>query len=121
MTNFLNSVLNKVTGKQTSAESNGHQTLRGDMQTYLVQQFRMEPTEVANLRYVARPESLGSSSSMYLRVFDVDQAQAQGITVRKYRDLESYPELVLFYGRLSKGKVSYLKKHFVPTTSRPKA
>ncbi|HEY41966.1 MAG TPA: hypothetical protein G4O18_08970 [Dehalococcoidia bacterium] len=114
MANFLNSILDKVKGKQTSIESNGHQVLRGDMQTYLVQQFRMDPMEVANLRYVARQESVGTSS-FYVRVFNPDQVRAQNITVRKYRDLDSYPELVLFYGRLNKGKVGYLKKHFVPS------
>jgi len=115
MTNFLSSVLNKVKGKQTSAGRNGHQTLRGDMQTYLVQQLRMEPAEVAKLRYVARTESRGPSSSVYVRVFDANQAQAQGITVSRYRDLDRYQELVLFYGRINKGKLSYLKRHFVPT------
>ena len=115
MTNFLSSVLNKVKGQQTSAVSNGHQALRQDMQSYLVQQFRMEPAEVSNLRYVARTESRGPSSSVYVRVFDADQAKAQGIIVSRYRDLDRYQELVLFYGRINKGKLSYLKKHFVPT------
>ena len=86
MISYLNLILSKVKGQnRQSAEHNGHQTLRGDMQTYLVQQLRMESTEVANLRYVARPESLGSSSSLFVRVFDAAQAQAQGVTVRKYR------------------------------------
>jgi len=121
MINFLSPVLNKVKGKQPSTGNNGHQTLHGDMQTYLMQQFRMEPVELVNLRYVSRQESLGSSSSMYLRVFDIEQAQTQGVTVRKYRDLDRCPELVLFYGRLHKGQVSYLKRHFIPTGIGSKA
>jgi len=119
MTNFLSSVLNKVKGKQPSAKSNGHQMLREDMQTYLMQQFRMEPAEMANLRYVARMESRGPSSSMYVRVFDANQVQAQGITISKYRDLDMHQELVLFYGRINKGKLSFLKRHFIPA-GRPK-
>jgi hypothetical protein len=121
MTNFLNSLLDKVTGRQKPAASNGQQTLRGDMQTYLVQQFQMTPEEVSSLRYVARTESRGPSSSVYVRVFDANQTQAQGITVSRYRDLDRHQELVLFYGRINKGKLSYLKRHFIPTDSSPKA
>ena len=118
MYRFFDSVLNKVTGKQPSAESNGHKALCGDMQTYLVQQFKMQLADMVNLRYVARPASMGQASSKYVRIFDATQTNAQGITVRKYQDLDRYQELVLFYGRLSKGKVSYLKKHFVSATSK---
>jgi hypothetical protein len=118
MYRFFDSVLNKVTGKRPSAESNGHQALSENMQSYLVQQLKMKPTDMSSLRYVTRPASRGQASSRYVRIFDTTQVNAQGITVRKYQDLDRYQELVLFYGRLSKGKVSYLKRHFVSATSR---
>jgi len=93
------------------AKRNGDRPLPEKVQAYLMKEFRLLPTDMENLRYVARTESIGSKD-MYIRVFDVTKVRDQGVTVKKYGDLERHSELVLFYGRLDKHGVSYLKREY---------
>ncbi|MBL7164963.1 MAG: hypothetical protein ISS55_00595 [Dehalococcoidales bacterium] len=93
------------------AKRNGHRPLPEKVQAYLMKEFRLLPTDMENLRYVARTESIGSKD-MYIRVFDVTKVRDKGVTVKKYGDLERHSELVLFYGRMGKSGVSYLKREY---------
>ena len=121
MFGFIKSLLGKPMGNEQSPIGNGHQALGGEMQAYLTRQFQISPDDVANLRYVSRLESVGSASSKYVRIFDITQANARGVSIRKYRDLDRCQELVLFYGRLRKGKINYLKRHYLPSAGTVKA
>lgn len=98
------------------AKRNGARPLPEKVQAYLMKEFRLLPSDMENLRYVARPESVGSQAR-YIRVFDAAKVRDQGVTVKRYRDLEKHSELVLFYGRMDKRGVSYLKREYRTTAS----
>lgn len=96
------------------AKRNGDRPLPEKVQAYLMKEFRLLPSDMESLRYMARTESIGSQDR-YIRIFDVTKVRDKGVTIKKYGDLERHPELVLFYGRLGKHGVSYLKREYRTT------
>lgn len=84
---------------------NGPRELQEDMEAFIRREFRLLPTEVAKLRYVARPGSYG-----LVRIFDMAKAREQGVNIRSFRGLDRHPELVLCYGNLTKHGAIYLKR-----------
>jgi len=111
-------LLKRVTGKRP-AEGEDQRPLSDEVQAYLVREFRLPPPDMADLRCVLRRESLGSAVKL-IRIFDAAKARRQGIAVRSFQDLGRHPDLILFYGRLSKRGVSYLKREYRTLSSRSK-
>ena len=109
---LLESLRNGVAGwPNRLTRRNGHRPLPEQVQAYLMKEFRLLPTDMEDLGYVARPESVGSQDR-HIRVFDVTKVRDKGVTVKRYGDLERHPELVMFYGRVGKRGVSYLKREY---------
>ena len=115
MTNLLGSTLGGVAGlARRMAARSGPRTLSGNVQAYVMKEFRLLPSETANLRCVAR-------SSGFVRVFDAAKAREQGVTVKGYKDLDRYPELVLCYGNANKRGAVHLKREHRTATGELKA
>jgi hypothetical protein len=111
MAPVFGSLLSRVPGlRRKSTGSNGKGQLPADVRDYLTKEFKLLPEDIKELRCIERPESFGLSARRFIRIFDAAKAREQGIVISKSRDLDRHPDLVLYYGRLGKRGVSYLKR-----------
>ena len=121
MATLFKSLLDKVFGKEGKpAQRNGSEQLPEAIQAYLVKEFRLLPEDMGTLRCIQRRESFARSSAQFVRIFDGSKACEQGIVVDSFRDLDRYPELILFYGRYRKGESLHLKRGSTPTGLKTK-
>jgi hypothetical protein len=68
---------------------------------FLVVNLKQDPDWVWGLRCVMRQRE-GKKSEYDVRVFDMKDAEAKGVTVRDYASLENHPEAILFQGWFDK-------------------
>ena len=92
------------------AEGHGHVQWPENVLDYLEKEFHLLPKEMAALQYVERRRSIGRLHAHFIRVCDRVVAQERGISIRGYRDLDKYPELVLFEGYVLEGGLVHLRK-----------
>ena len=64
---------------------------------FLVVNLKQDPDWVWSLRCVVRQRE-GKKTEVDIRVFDLNDADAKGVTVRDYDSLEGRPEAILFEG-----------------------
>ena len=87
-----------------------------NMLDYLEREFHLLPKDMVALRCVRRRGSFGGVPASFVRICDEVRASERGVTVRSYRDLDKYPELVLFEGHVFPGGTVYLEKREAGTT-----
>ena len=63
---------------------------------YLKKNFYLLPKDLVALRYVWRKRLFGKLPARYIIIYDYARACEHGIVIKGYRDLDKYPDLVLF-------------------------
>ena len=75
---------------------------------------------VTTFRVVERQERYSGRKVVQVRIFDPSQAEARGVAVGTYDDLDTHPDLVLWTGRVEQdGTVSITRQATAPSTARP--
>ena len=73
----------------------------------------------ATLRVIERRGSYSGRGVRYFRVFDAIRVTERALDVRRYADLDAYPDLVLGSGHLeADGAVVLSKRHQPPVTAQ---
>jgi hypothetical protein len=71
-------------------------------------------------RVVERQEKYSGRKVTQVRIFDPSQAEARGVAVGTYGDLDTRPDLVLWTGRVEQdGTVSITRQATAPSTATP--
>ena len=74
----------------------------------------------ATLRVAERQERYSGRKVTQVRVFDHSQAEARGVAVGAYGDLDAHPDLVLWTGRVEQdGTVTITRQAAVASTEAP--
>jgi hypothetical protein len=112
MTGTASSAVSQLIGAARKfVPRNGPRPLHGSIEAYVIKEFRILPAETSSLRYVTRPGSSG-----FIRVFDLTKAAEQGVTIKRFRDLDRHPDLVTCYGTAGRrGSVSLKREHRTAT------
>ena len=75
---------------------------------------------VTTFRVVERQEKYSGRKVTQVRIFDPATAEARGVTVGAYGDLDAHPDLVLWAGRVEQdGTVSITRQAAVTSTAAP--
>jgi hypothetical protein len=75
----------------------GPQLVSEAVQKTIASQWKIDPEVVKLLKSVVRKNANGPGS---IRVFDESDAQANGVQVKNYTNLDDHPDLILFEGSL---------------------
>jgi hypothetical protein len=75
---------------------------------------------VTTFRVVERQERYSGRKVTQVRIFDPSQAEARGVAVGTYDDLDTHPDLILCTGRVEQdGTVSITRQATAPSTATP--
>ena len=75
---------------------------------------------VTTFRVVERQEKYSGRKVTQVRIFDPSQAEARGVAVGTYDDLDTHPDLVLWTGRVEQdGTINITRQASAPSTARP--
>ena len=107
----LQSLLRKVTSlSPPPTYTNGSSRWPENVLPYLENKFHLLPKEMLHLQCTRYQRKRNGMSMDFIRIFDRERAFEQGVNVRKYRDLDRHPQLVLFEGFILKNGTVHLHK-----------
>ena len=84
------------------------------LQLALLQQGGPSGASVGSLRVLTDSGGYAGRAVQYFRAFDPRQAEHDNVTVRKFRDLDGYPGLIVASGHIDQHGVVYLAERTPP-------
>ena len=111
MNGNLKSILKKVASlSPQSANPNSGARWPQNVLPYLENKYHLLPKEMLHLQCTRYQKKNNGMPMNFIRIFDRERAWEQGVNIKKYRDLDGHPQLVLFEGFILKNGTVHLHK-----------
>ena len=110
MITLVHTMMSEVIGRgRKSARSDFCVQWPRNVLPYLEERFHLLPKEMAKLQCVGCRGSVGRLPVVLIRIWDRAEAYQRGITVKRYQDLDGYPELMRFEGHVFRDGLVHLR------------